>query len=944
MYQQELILPIDYTVDPKSHPQHYLMHKYWGRKSHNIVAEYINHFTKENETVLDPFMGSGVTIIESLKHKRKGIGVDLNPVTNMIVDNTIRNIDLALFEQEFLKIYNDIEETYQQYYVTECSTCQTECYADNFVWNEMELTRVKYSCPTCGVMREDIKEIDLRTYDHASQKFDSVKEERYFPQDAMLKYVRRNGRTHIHQLFSDRALLILTDIHQQIFSVKDKSIREMLLMCFTSTLPNVSRMIPADEKNVTGKSGWQISKFWVPKVHTEKNVIESFKQRYQKIMNGKSEVNDLPYENAQLHNTSSESLSFIESSSVDYIFTDPPYGESINYFGLSMLWNTWLKKDVDYSGEIIYDTYRDKDYDDYELRMNNVFKELSRVLKMNKYLSLTFHNRDLMVWKSVLNSCRLNGFQLINIVYQPQAVASGTQGINKKNTFKGDFIYNFQKISDEEIKLKPFEGDFIDLIKKSSFNIIKKYNGATPDILYSELIPIIVNSHALFNNDHNKLNIDSILEQEFIYVEETINKKSVYKWEIPNNGSNNDDRVKILKDKALNKVELSEPKANEIKENNHHLNVIDLFAGAGGMSKGFELAGFNIILANEFNPQIAETYQKNHLETKVIVGDIKEVSIDDIKEQIGDSPVHVVTGGPPCQGFSMSGNRIRSTATFIDDPRNYLFKEFYKVVEGFKPKYFVMENVEGLLTMNDGLIFDTIYKAFEEMGYYMDYGVLDAKGYGVPQARKRLIILGCKEKKIYLPEETHGQSNGLEPYVTIKDAISDLNFLESGEGKECMEYRFDPQSEYQLARRKDSLNLYNHVVTNHSKLAIERMKLVKPGQNRDDLPEEHKTKSVHSGAYGRMEWDNCATTITTRFDTPSVGRVIHPELNRTITVREAARIQSFNDDYVFSGNRSSQGLQVGNAVPPLLAKAIGQVIMNNEETKVEKAVRELVNS
>ncbi|MDN3015799.1 DNA cytosine methyltransferase [Paenibacillus sp. BSR1-1] len=374
------------------------------------------------------------------------------------------------------------------------------------------------------------------------------------------------------------------------------------------------------------------------------------------------------------------------------------------------------------------------------------------------------------------------------------------------------------------------------------------------------------------------------------------------------------------------------------------MNVIDLFAGAGGMSTGFEQAGFKVLLANEYIPQIAETYQYNHKQTKVLIGDIRDVTIEEMKREIGDCKIDVVTGGPPCQGFSMSGKRIRNTSEFIDDPRNYLFKEFYKVVKGFSPKYFVMENVEGLLTMKNGLIFETIYHAFMELGYFMDYGVLDAKGYGVPQSRKRLIILGCKEKKIYLPDETHGKSKELKPLVTIQDAISDLNFLESGEGKECMEYRFGPKSQYQQTRRKNTPNLYNHVVTKHSKLAIERMKLVKPGENRNNLPEEHQTKSVHSGAYGRMEWDKCATTITTRFDTPSVGRVIHPELNRTITVREAARLQSFDDDYQFLGTRSSQGIQVGNAVPPLLAQAIGNIIMAAEYDDVEKNQQELVPS
>lgn len=364
---------------------------------------------------------------------------------------------------------------------------------------------------------------------------------------------------------------------------------------------------------------------------------------------------------------------------------------------------------------------------------------------------------------------------------------------------------------------------------------------------------------------------------------------------------------------------------------NERPKVIDLFAGAGGMSKGFELAGFDVVLANEYDETIANTYQQNHPNTKVIVGDIRDITVEDICKEIGEQEITLVTGGPPCQGFSMSGNRIRTTAEFIEDPRNYLFKEFYKVVEFFKPKYFVMENVEGLLTMAKGEIFKTIYNSFDELGYHIAYDVLDARYFGVPQARKRLIIIGSLESEIGMPPHSY---DGLDKkFNTIYDAISDLNYLNSGEGTESNNYLFKPKTAYQIERRKNSESLINHVATRHSKLAVERMSLVRPGENRDSLPVEHQTKSVHSGAYGRMEWGKTATTITTRFDTPSVGRVIHPELNRTLTVREAARIQSFDDDYHFFGSKSSQGIQVGNAVPPLLAKSIAEhILMDYKET------------
>ena len=544
------IKPIDSTIEPKAHPRHYLMHKYWGRKCHNVTSAYIKHFTKEGDIVLDPFMGSGVTAIESVKLNRKAIGVDLNPITNLIAKNTITTVDLTELKNQFEQIHAYIDEKFRHFYETECSACKNTCYAQNYIWEDMQLARVKFQCPQCGTVRKDVTHYDKQVFNGAVELFNSSQDAMSYPAQAMLKYVRRNGRTHIHQLFTQRALIILSELYKSINAVPQSDLKDMLKMCFTSMLPNVSRMIPGDKQQVTGKSGWQISKFWVPSVHTEKNIIDSFKQRFEKILSGKLEVNNLNASNAQIVNASSEDLSFIESHSVDYIFTDPPYGESINYFGLSMLWNAWLGLDVEYQGEIIYDTYREKDYKDYEQRMNNVFKELNRVLKMQHYLSFTFHNRDLKIWRIVLDCCRKNGFKLINIVYQPQAVSSGTQGINRKNTFNGDFIYNYLKVSEEELILEEFQGDINQLIIETTRDLIGAHDGVTPDKLYAELIPLLVNTNALFQGKNENLDIDKILENHFIYISQQSNNKTVYKWQLPDK-SRLGDYTSILKDKAI---------------------------------------------------------------------------------------------------------------------------------------------------------------------------------------------------------------------------------------------------------------------------------------------------------------------------------------------------------------------------------------------------------
>ena len=353
--------------------------------------------------------------------------------------------------------------------------------------------------------------------------------------------------------------------------------------------------------------------------------------------------------------------------------------------------------------------------------------------------------------------------------------------------------------------------------------------------------------------------------------------------------------------------------------------VIDLFAGVGGLSLGFEKKGFDVVLANEYDASIAASYIANHKNTKMIVGDITSLDLEDTFGKLAGT-IDVVIGGPPCQGFSQKGQRKT-----IHDERNFLFKYYVSVVELVTPKYFVMENVPNLLTAEGGYFRDEIEELFNKLGYSLEYGVLNASDYGVTQYRRRSIIIGKLDgdaPKLPVPKRNK---------VTIWDAISDLAYLESGEGSEEQEYKYPADSDYEKMLRKDSSKLFNHIATKHSPLALERLALIPPNAGREVLPEEHLTKSIYSGTWTRMKKDEISVTITTRFDTPSSGKFTHPFLNRAITVREAARIQSFPDDFHFVGNKGSQMKQVGNAVPPLLAAAIAEVIMNDikEETKHE---------
>ena len=348
------------------------------------------------------------------------------------------------------------------------------------------------------------------------------------------------------------------------------------------------------------------------------------------------------------------------------------------------------------------------------------------------------------------------------------------------------------------------------------------------------------------------------------------------------------------------------------------MKVIDLFSWIGGLSEGFRKKGFDIVVANEIDKEIAESYHQNFPETLMINKDITKINISDVFEKYKDSDV--VLGGPPCQGFSQKGKRLS-----LKDPRNYLFRYFAKVVEYVRPQYFVMENVPNLLTTSNGFFKKEINDIFYNMGYLVNMSVLNAADYGVPQNRKRAIIIGTLgDEVIKFPPKDKTK-------VTTWDAISDLAFLNSGEGQFKQQYRFLAKSNYEKLLRQSSDYLYNHVVTKHSEKALKRMKLIPENGDRSDLPKEELTKSVYSGTWGRIIKNQQSVTITTRFDTPSSGRFTHPFLNRALTVREAARIQSFPDSIIFYGTKSSQMKQVGNAVPPLLAEKIADQILRAEE-------------
>ncbi|MDP3650062.1 MAG: DNA cytosine methyltransferase [Rhodoferax sp.] len=375
--------------------------------------------------------------------------------------------------------------------------------------------------------------------------------------------------------------------------------------------------------------------------------------------------------------------------------------------------------------------------------------------------------------------------------------------------------------------------------------------------------------------------------------------------------------------------------------------LFDLFCGTGGFSSGFDNGGhgFSTRFGIDVLPMAVETFKRNHQNAYGLAGDIRKARRSEIAERLNlkKGDVDVIIGGPPCQGFS-SIRPFRSTND--DDPRNSLFEEYASFVNFFRPRAFVIENVVGLATHKDGDTIQAMEACFHELGYDCEWRILNSAHYGVPQKRERLIMIGVERGgKINFPQPTHQSLSPTIGYkdrnkvhtpsqpdlwtqeiripaaVSVMDAIGDLP--EVAPGDEVAKYDKPPSNEYQQERRRNAKTLSLHSATNHSKKMIEIVR--HSGKNIYSIP-KHLITSGFSSSYSRLDADDPAVTITVNFVHPSSNRCIHPIQHRALTPREGARLQSFDDTFEFAGNRTQIVKQIGNAVPPLLGRAIAGAI------------------
>lgn len=346
-------------------------------------------------------------------------------------------------------------------------------------------------------------------------------------------------------------------------------------------------------------------------------------------------------------------------------------------------------------------------------------------------------------------------------------------------------------------------------------------------------------------------------------------------------------------------------------------NIIDLFCGAGGLSYGFERAGFNVLLGIDNDAKALETFERNHNGAKSICGDITEITYKDhIAPLLDGKKIDVIIGGPPCQGFSLSGPRN------FNDPRNKLYLSYIRLVEEIQPKAFVIENVPGLVGLFNGEVKDNIIKKFAEMGYEVKYRILCAADYGVPQNRKRVVFVGVKGENTFEYPAIQTEQ------VTCEMALSDLPPLVDVLGEDVLSYETAPQNAYQKLMREKSGEVRNHVAASHSEKVQHIISLVPDGGNYKDLPAKFKESRNFHVAWTRFNSQKPAPTIDTGH-----RHHFHYKYNRVPTVRECARLQSFPDDFIFLGNKTQQFRQVGNAVPPIMAQRIADQIVKLLESE-----------
>ncbi|CAD7779522.1 MAG: DNA methylase [Candidatus Methanoperedenaceae archaeon GB50] len=523
----------------KSYTGIYAMHKYWSKKPYNIIREFILRYTEKGEIVLDPFCGSGISVIESIFTERKAIGVDINPSAIFITKQMINKVPIKLIQKEFSKLESEVKDVINSFYIVK--RIDKKFIGTHFIWENGKLTEVWYK----NDVKSRTKIIERPTQNdlELALSFSYNKIPYYYPKDRFFhnSRINANRENHIYELFTPRNLMALSLLMDRIEKIENKDIKEFFKFCFTASVGQASRMVfvvkrrgkfnSKSRKTERKEVGSWVIGYWVPKENFEINVWNCFENRYRKILKAKRELEYKKYsineatnfeELLELKNLllitepAQKALKEIPDNSIDYVITDPPHGNRQPYLELSMMWNSWLKKDVNYDDEIVISESKDrkKDIHNYYKLLNEVLDEIERILKPNRYFSLMFNSLDNETWINLLihtSSLKFDLEKVETLEYSANSVVQDT----RRAGLKTDFILIFRKNLNKTIK----DIELISVKKNKDYiiNVIENYlkNSIEKSLETYQILNLLISELLPQNKFFSLSEILNLLEMDF---------------------------------------------------------------------------------------------------------------------------------------------------------------------------------------------------------------------------------------------------------------------------------------------------------------------------------------------------------------------------------------------------------------------------------------------
>jgi 16S rRNA G966 N2-methylase RsmD len=556
----------------------YNWHKFWGRKTWNVVSEFIKAYSPEGGIVMDPFSGSGVTALEALKLGRRVIAVDLNPIATEILRLTVQPVDLEELEHAFRRIETSVKETINELYVTECRGCEKKIQIECAVWNRdekknLDLKELRYKCPHCEEVVEKGGKPSPKDKKHIKSVEEEFKRKRiWYPKNPFYyadgrPFIKKERYESVDELFTPRNLYALAVLMNAIEREKDETLKDFLKIAFTSMVHLCSTMVPALSPAETNhqtafSSVWTQHSYWFASEFMEQNVWKKFESSiagHQGLLKAKAESNkffkriksttrvsqvlDGKADICIINGNCNDVFEKQPSASIDYIFTDPPYDASIQYGELSYLWAAWLKKDDGYverisSAEIVRNERQQKDFDVYYSLLKRSFDGMFKVLKPKSYLTLTFHNPTFKVRNATIRAGIFSGFDFEKIHHQPTAQKSGKSLLQPFGSAQGDFYLRFHKPASGKIPTNGFEEisekRFEKIVVDTTIELLAERAEPTPYTIVINYIDPVLAKHGFFSSLSTGLDVKAILNKhlgtEFKLVGERIGGASGRLW------------------------------------------------------------------------------------------------------------------------------------------------------------------------------------------------------------------------------------------------------------------------------------------------------------------------------------------------------------------------------------------------------------------------------